>query len=177
MTSVPYGFDLIEGGNGGIDITKGFSDELKWFTMTNSRAKAGNMGDSINVASMLTSDFVTIEPQDSVRIIFANIVADNYNDLISKTVAIRNKYNDVAICEKSQSGIKITPNPVHSNIYISTEELNSNVNIKIYDMSGQLFYNNNFYDRKEIAINVNYLKSGVYIIKMNDKKVTKFVKF
>ena len=177
MEAVPYGFDLIEGGNGGIDITKGFSDELKWVTMTNNRESAGNNGDSINVASMLSTDYFTIKAEDTVNVIFANIIADSYNDLVSKTISVINKYNDVAISDKIlKDDISIYPNPTQNSLYITNKLENSKINVKIYSVSGNIYIDKT-YNSKVVEVNVKNLPSGTYIIYIQTDDTSEILKF
>jgi subtilisin family serine protease len=179
ISAVPYGFDLISGGNGGIDITQGFSNDLKWIAMTNSRPQAGSNGDTINIATLLTSDYFNIDGDDTVEIAFAEIIGDNYNDLISKTIAIKNSYNAVGVFSKYIEQISLYPNPVNNILNIETSTVSGNLKIDIYNESGQLVFTSKFYKKRDISIDVSNLKESIYIIKINDGKniaISKFIK-
>jgi hypothetical protein len=123
MKSVSYGFDIFPGGNGGIDITNGFNNDLKWYTMNNSRLLAGNNGDSIDVASMLTTDFFSLNPNDSIEIAFAHVVSPNYADLITMVMLARAEYQATAIENTVASAYSLYPNPAKSELSLVSTEL------------------------------------------------------
>lgn len=164
ISSTPYGFDLVDGGNGGIDITNGFNNELKWFTMTNSRQQAGNSGDTINIATMLTTDFFIIAPNDSVEIAFAQIIGNNYNDLINKTKAVINTYRGTSIHNKLTTKFNIFPNPANNELTIQNFAHSQNTTISIYDESGRVQFAKNYNNSISIKINIDHLEPGIYIV-------------
>jgi hypothetical protein len=179
--STPYGFDLVAGGNGGIDITDGFSNELKWFTMTNSRPFAGNNGDTIDVANMLTTDFFDINANDTVEIAFAHIIGNNYNDLINKTIATINFYNnqDVDVLSTNRQKITIYPNPTDNQLNIAVFKQFKDINVKIINTLGCIVIDKSDKNTSELKIDVSQLKKGVYLIKytLNGEIFTsKFIK-
>ncbi len=180
MSVIPYGFDLISGGNGGIDITQEFSNDLKWIAMTNSRPQAGNNGDSINIATMLTTDYFNIKKDDTVEIAFAEIIGNNYNDLINKTVALKNRYNSTNIISKTNSQITVFPNPATDFLTITRNNTSEKLNITIYNQTGQLIFTRKYYScDRNILIDISNFKKGIYIIKLSDNNnitVTKFIK-
>lgn len=170
-SSTPYGFDLISGGNGGVDITNGFSNDLKWLTMTNNRPQAGDETQNIDVANMLTTDYFNIPPNDTVKIIFAHIIGDNYNDLINKTIAVREAYYEptdpidtVSINNNINVSIKVFPNPTNNNINIINTDFQSEITIEIYNLIGKLQLIKTFYNTKNILIDVKELKTGIYTL-------------
>jgi len=69
--------------------------------------------------------------------------------------------------------ITIYPNPASSVIYISSENLNEQYKLTIFNLSGQIVYNSEIsqYGNPE-AIDVNFLKSGCYIIQLQNKNRT-----
>lgn len=179
MLSLPYGFDLVAGGNGGIDITSGFSNELKWFTMTNQRRIAGNNGDSVNVAAMLTTDYFSIAPNDSIEIAFAHIVGTNYNDLVKKTTAVRELYQKTSIASHKNKSLSIYPNPANTNLTLSFNKKEEKVALKIYDREGRICYSRSSYNQKSISINIADFAPGIYFISYltnSERKSAKFIK-
>lgn len=180
ISSIPYGFDLIAGGNGGIDITSGFSNELKWFTMTNDRPQAGYGDYNINVANMLTTDYFDILPYDTVEIAFAHIIGDNYNDLITKTIKVKELYTKPSSINNFYVGkIKIFPNPTNSKLNIFSNEYYSEVTVEIHDQMGKLQLVNKYYNTKNILLDIKKLDAGIYILNYKTKykiHTSKFIK-
>ena len=161
--STPYGFDLIDGGNGGVDITQGFSNDLKWITMTNNRPQAGNNGDTINIATMLTTDFFNIAANDSIEIAFAEIIGNNYNDLIIKTNAAISAYRKTTVQNKLANRFNIFPNPANKELTIQYYH-KQKATIYIYDNAGRVQFANDYYNNKPITINIEHLEPGIYIV-------------
>jgi hypothetical protein len=179
MLSFPYGFDLVAGGNGGIDITSGFSNELKWFTMNNQRTNAGNNGDSINVATMLTSDYFSIAPNDSIEIAFAHIVGENYNDLIYKASVVRELYQKTSISTHKDLSLCLYPNPARTNLTVFLGQKEDKVAVKIYDQEGRICYRQISYKQASLSINITDLAPGIYFISClsnTENKSSKFIK-
>ncbi|MBI9068820.1 MAG: S8 family peptidase [Salinivirgaceae bacterium] len=171
-SAIPYGFDYIEGGNGGIDITSSFSNPIKWFTMTNSRPFAGNDGDSIDVVTMLTSPEFIIPENDSVEIPFALVIGDNYDDLLKNSQRVIDYYNHISISDQlNNEGVSIYPNPANTRLFIDfNNEPLSNCSIKIYNHLGQLQKTANASNLKVLEINLADLNQGIYYITVESEK-------
>lgn len=70
----------------------------------------------------------------------------------------------------TETGIKLYPNPVKSNLKIITPNIISE--ISIYNISGQLVKSRQSTKKPEEIINVSDLKSGIYFIKIQTDKRT-----
>ncbi len=167
-TGTPYGFDLISGGNGGMDITLWYSNEQKWFTMNTARAKAGNDGDSINVATMLTAGPFVLNPTDSLKISFALIAANNLYELKQQALALREKYltqieNPVSL----NPDLLIYPNPGNRVIYLenNTNQFNKAI---FYNSAGALIKTVPLLNHTT-TVDVQDLKPGIYLIRFTSK--------
>jgi hypothetical protein len=77
--ATPYIFDRYVGGMGGVDITDGFSDNEKWFAMTNSRLDSFNEGDSLMLPPCIRLT-ILIPVNQTNNVGLALIVADTYYD-------------------------------------------------------------------------------------------------
>lgn len=166
MEAIPYAFDMIAGGNGGIDITQGFSNDLKWFTMNNHRENAGNKGDSIDIASMLTTEQFDLNNDDSIEIAFAHIIGSNLNELKIKASILIEEYNKTISINEHNQSFDIFPNPAKNNIIV---KLNSDKNeqITIYNSMGQTIYKASIATEETILnIDVSNLTKGIYIIEI-----------
>lgn len=89
---------------------------------------------------------------------------------ISTTLGV----NDYKIGSKS---MKIYPNPSSGNsfnIELENSYSNSKINVKVFDLLGKLVLQNDFASKSTIQVNHN-LKSGIYIVKVNDTNNTKLI--
>jgi len=65
----------------------------------------------------------------------------------------------------SNFDLKIYPNPVRSELKLSGINSNSKINILITDLAGQLVYESNEFN---YAINTDFLKNGIYFIRIKN---------
>ena len=79
--------------------------------------------------------------------------------------------SDIVLAENN---IKIYPNPVHDNIFVSGKVENVK-SAQILDFSGKLIYSENLPFKNKKNISVQNLKAGSYLLKLNDK-VYQFIK-
>ncbi|RLD58607.1 MAG: hypothetical protein DRJ01_12350 [Bacteroidetes bacterium] len=181
-----YAIDNIEGGNGGVDITNGFSIEEKWFTMTNERNSAGNNSDTSDVADVLSTGPFTINSEDTVRIAFALIANNNLYNLKNSAVNAQEKYfninnqNSINDIDNNLFDIKIYPNPANENTEFEfNTRSNSPTELKIINSIGKTIFikkiNNSQTGKNIITINTSEMSNGIYFIqlKSKDKTITK----
>ncbi|MDA3894162.1 MAG: S8 family peptidase [Salinivirgaceae bacterium] len=178
MSTIPYGFDLSIFG-GGVDITQGFGNDLKWITMTNRRDSAGNNTSGLDVASMLTTDFFNIDSGDSIEIAFAHIIGNNLNEIALKAETLIENYNKISDVQQRVNSLKVYPNPASNTLYIQCENAEY-AYITIYDQHGKIIKT---YKKESavnnLVINIELLESGIYFINLATNKnstTTKFIK-
>ncbi len=165
----PYGFDLIAGGNGGMDITGFFSNEQKWFTMNTYRDKAGNGGDSINVASMLTSGIYSVNADDSVSIAFALIAAKSKYELQQQAKAIRNLFiTETNVVLDQDSDLKIYPNPAKKLLYIENTS-GTATRFTLYNSSGRVVKTMELHNSMH-QFELDGLSAGLYFVYLKSGK-------
>lgn len=70
--------------------------------------------------------------------------------------------------ENLNKGIRIYPNPVVDRLYIDSGNDNGPNHVKIFDLNGKLVFENEV-DAGQF-LNINYLKSGTYLITINNLK-------
>ena len=143
---------------------------------------------TIYFSTIAVKSFVLTENQKQKLFAIANqcpltggkIVYDA-RGLYESLYGLSNSFNDDALCnligqrsdEKytESNSIKVYPNPTESNVWIDLGKTKSveNLNLSIFDMNGRLLKNNNIsFNNSPISINVNELKSGIYIIQLKD---------
>jgi len=177
-SAVPYAFDKVKGGNGGIDITDGFSDDQKWYAINNSRTEAGNTGDTIDVASMLSCGPYTIESHDTVTIAYALIAAENLYDLKESAIKAKEEYlNELSdIKSRKELDVYIYPNPVFSAIHIRLMNTISAGTLSIYNQMGIPVISRNLSTSSEFEIDVSGFSSGIYYVKVTSGNYTQIKK-
>ncbi len=78
---------------------------------------------------------------------------------------------------KSESKIHISPNPATDYIIVGNEYVLSEQNIEIFDVFGnKILSSGNKYNSSLQKIDVSTLPTGIYFLKIGNKKVRKFVK-
>jgi hypothetical protein len=79
---------------------------------------------------------------------------------------------------ETSSTQKVFPNPAHSSISFSLENINQNTTASVYSIIGELIFKENI-KHNNSSLNIEHLESGIYIlqIKNGDKiTTTKFIK-
>ncbi|NOZ35855.1 MAG: S8 family serine peptidase [Chlorobi bacterium] len=72
--------------------------------------------------------------------------------------------------------ITIFPNPVKNTLYINLADNTENINLKIYNINGQLMYENN-YKNKKITVNTSDFLNGIFLLYLNTEKNSYIKKF
>lgn len=105
------------------------------------------------------------------------------NNGTSKTLIVTNSvtgnqifYNNFLLATKEnlqQKSFKIYPNPVKD--FITIENVERNLNLKIYDTSGKLLYEI-LTDGKTVRVDVTHFEKGQYILMIENFKTELFIK-
>ncbi|MBE9468661.1 MAG: S8 family peptidase [Bacteroidetes bacterium] len=178
-----YAIDNIEGGNGGVDITNGFSTEEKWFTMTNERNTAGNKSDTSDVADVLSTGPFNINSEDTVKIAFALVANNNLYNLKNSAVYAQEKYfniynqNNINDANKNLFEAIVYPNPTNKNTEIKFySSSNKPIELKIINSIGNTIFikkiNYTKTGKNTIKINTSEISNGIYFIKLKTKNRT-----
>ena len=78
--------------------------------------------------------------------------------------------NEIGISENHSSGIAVYPNPVIDKLIVENNyALRGNIEISIYTTNGQLVLKSEKTATKNITVNVSWLPSGEYILKLLDE--------
>jgi hypothetical protein len=125
---------------------------------------------------------VVIDNRSNNEIFIRNIgfVADTV--LVDPEFWLTSRFNtSVKIPDQAAYGIKVFPNPVIDQIYISFSQLtsSSSATIVLYNSSGQRVYSSNvtlLNGSQYIAIPAQHLASGVYTIRINAGSELKYTK-
>ncbi len=161
-----YAFELKEDTEG-INIIDGFTNEERWFALSNERQEAGgSSGD--DVAHLVGSESMVLYPEDTASITFiltagfhlSNIIT-NVNEAeiyLSGTTSITNEF--------TEPDLKIYPQPAHGEVMISGERYIET--IEVYHINGRLEKQVNV-NNTHYLLDVQELERGLYILKANIK--------
>ncbi len=170
----PYAFDVVKGGNGGIDISDGFSDEEKWKAMTTPRYNDGNTDNNINTASMLTAPLQTLKYADSLQYVFVLSVADNYHELMQTIGKLRDEYKDTiefvgCPSDKYIDKVIISPNPTKGIVKLSIPNDFTPQSIMFYSVEGKLLLSKPLSYNTQ-SVDVSELNEGLYVVRVVTKE-------
>ena len=83
-------------------------------------------------------------------------------------------YNPVGISENHAVNYRIYPNPASDHLTISTNDTkNIPVNVKIFNLTGQEVYNDNYLNVSNHNINLSSFKEGMYFVKISSNNINK----
>ncbi len=177
-----YSFDNIPGGEGGIDITNGFSDQEKYQALTSSKEIAG-IGQGNDVCSMLSCGPYSINPNDTLIVSYAIHTSKSLQEIINSSEQAKQLYDSlfgstIFVDELYNSNkLNVYPNPVNSKLYINYSDKNSKFSLNIYSVTGAKVYENKNFINEDKAIDVSFLKSGIYILGVKSNGMKKHIKF
>lgn len=104
-------------------------------------------------------------PMDTVRINEISAINDMYVSqyyfVDSSHIYLQNWVITNIDTQENIAQVSVYPNPVNSNLYIKTDN-NNDVNIEIYNISGQLMLSEFYANSKNININIDALDNGIY---------------
>ncbi len=118
------------------------------------------------------NDIVTVTNQNNITL----NLQDGENKLVIKTDKDCQGVHEQKILIK-EDNFKVYPNPIDSLLNIETNLASENIDISIYNLSGQLVYSSSFNSSSTtpISINISNLPTGMYIAKYNYDGKTKMV--
>jgi serine protease len=163
---VHYAIDNVAG-QGGINMTDGYSTSEKYVTLSTNRSAAGQNNNGNDVIDVVSTGPFNILPGDSVLVAFALIAGDDLTDLNISAANAQTKYDLVTGLESSvisELG-NLYPNPATNIIHIPLES-NQIQSVLITDVLGRTV---KIVDLKAgnnalLELNVDDLNNGMYIV-------------
>jgi serine protease len=160
-----YAIDNIQGGNGGIDITDGFTKQEEYYSLSTTKNNAGSGNSGNDVAVVLSSGPLSLNVNDSLKVAFALMASENLFSLHNIAQQAQNKYdslnhdNGINKTGSNNSFFIVYPNPVvnNDNFYVLINlDRDRFINIDILDYTG-----------KELKkIKNGKLPAGIYSLKV-----------
>jgi len=177
-----YAFDNING----IKIKDGFSNYEKYTALRTNNFQAGSYSNDNDIASLLSSGPYSIDPGDTVKVAFAIIVGDDVMDITQSAVNAQSRYdnngNFVNENYPENKNVIIFPNPSTDKIIIALKDISGdNCSIEIFDNTGRNVKSQVVHITPDvyqtIEFNVNDLKHGIYLIRINSADIAVTKKF
>jgi serine protease len=173
-----YAIDNALNGNGGVNITDGFTDAEKVQVLSTDRAIGGNSSnegnDIIDVNSM--GPF-SLNPGESFYVSFLITVSDSLESLQIESDTLKKLYEQIVLSAKEitsidqKNALSVFPNPATHFISLKvTLAKRQDFNLNIYDLTGKLAY---FSKENTLQKGTNILSlqeinfdSGVYFVEL-----------
>ncbi len=157
-----YAFDLIDDPEG-INITDGFTNEERWFALSNERTEAGE-GTGNDVAHIVATESSTLAPNDTS--ILTMIISAGYHESeiiasAENAEAYISQLNTISSVKTTRS-LSVYPQPAGTYVHLSAQE--NLRQIEIYNLDGKLMLQK-YVNGKNNQINTHFLEPGVYILK------------
>ncbi len=176
-----YAIDNTSGGSGGVNLSDGFSDAEKFTVISTNRLNAGNGSqDGNDVIDAVSIGPFNIKSDSSYNVSFAIVLSDSLNSLFTTSDSIAMLFEDYAIGiqETKKIGkeiLKIYPNPTFDRLNLNiNKSINEKVRLDILDLNGRIvlskeyeFLNNS----TRLQLNLDSLKTGVYLIRINSNSI------
>lgn len=168
-----YALDNINAGNGGVDITNGFTTKEKYQCLSQQRLSAGTGGSGNDVSNTMSAGPITLMPGQSITIAFALLAGDSLQDLMNSSNQAQTIYDGVPTAVKPvghSAGISIYPNPAHDLIYIDTGS-DERFDLKLLGLDGKLLKASSL-SSPHTTFDISDLPEGLYIVKLQSNLQT-----
>jgi len=154
----------IDGFNGSVTLTDGFTDMEKYTMMITNREAAGTEINGNDVTSMMSSGPHNIAIGDTLEVSFAIIAGYTYNDIMSGAEAAQLRYIDPLLSAQSQAAydFMIYPNPAYDKVQIRILNNTDNLTLRIFDNQGRLVQTEKNVEN-DMLVNISNLPDGLYL--------------
>lgn len=175
LTPTPFSHYAIDNvaGQGGVNMTDGYSTSEKYTTLSTPRAAAGQSGNGNDVIDVVSTGPFTLAPGDSVIIAFALIAGDDLNDLNTSAANAQIKYDFVTSVAEEQpfTNLSVYPNPLRDVLSITANENISTVTV--CDMAGRIvMIHEPELSSTSLTLNTSTLEKGVYLLRIEGEGTT-----
>lgn len=162
-----YALDNINAGNGGVDITNGFTTKEKYQCLSQQRLSAGTGGSGNDVSNSMSAGPITLAPGQSITLAFALLAGDSLPDLINSANQAQAAYNGVPTgisAAYNDADLSIYPNPAQDMIYLHTGST-ERFELKLMALDGKLL-KAVWLNGPQASLDLSDLPEGLYIVKL-----------
>lgn len=170
-----YAFDM-NGQNGSIKITDGFTSQEKYTSLKSSRPQAGLGASGNNVADQVSSGPFLLLPGDSVVVAFGMMAADHLTDLQSAAVRAMNRYFNTPGSTDTKPAFSVPaltvfPNPAASSVALRLYlDHPANIDITVHDLIGKTVTDvkkvTGEQGWNDVSLLLNDLPAGTYFVRV-----------
>lgn len=171
---IHYAVDHVAGGNGGADLSGGYTTAQKYQTMSETRETAGP-GTGNDVFNVVSTGPYDLAPNDSVTVTFALVAGESLEDLLE---ASDSSYTQVVGTPPPPAGVtsrmadvldmRMVPNPAnHSTRVVLPGAEFEQVNITVTDLTGNVVWRTNSTATNSIEIPTTELAAGAYLVRVS----------
>ncbi len=161
-----YNFDVVAGGNGGVDLTDGFSGIEKYTSLSTPRLSAGGTTGN-DISQTLSVGPFSIAANDTQVVTFALIGGSDLASLQDNADAAQTKYNGLQVGVKQQTvqaGFELFPNPAKNKCVLVLP--NQTREFTVSDASGKrLIVPVKELSANRFEMNLSTLSNGIYFVK------------
>ena len=172
---VVHAIENTPGGNGGLNLSDGFSIDEKYFSLSSSLPEAGIDGEGTDIITVTSAGPFQLNINEPVRIAFAFHLAKSQSELFNQAVEARNFYNTIGIPLSinsegdKKSEFEVFPNPNSGRFRISSI-YKSNCDFTVLDITGKAITSGKIVNQNtEITLPKN-LNSGIYFLKLQNEQ-------
>lgn len=184
LPSTHYAIDNTTTGNGGINLSSGFSNSLKYQALSSNRDSAGiSTLQGNDILDVNAIGPLNLDVDSSIVVSFAISIGESLADLQEQTDSALHAFKNKIILQiqeptvqSSHEQTKIYPNPTNNTLTIGYHmRSQSPARIKIFNSLGKLVYQEDTGFLKQgyhtFNIRVNSWKTGVYFFEITNDKL------
>jgi hypothetical protein len=180
-----YAFDLMQGGDGGIDLTGGFTPAKIYQALTENKNSAGMNSNGNDVANLVSYGPLYINSGGSIAVDYAILAADNEFSFLQTADEVLSRYDlhlnsELLDYSEQTNNALVFPNPAEDIIYIKfPENYNGIIKLEMLDIFGRNVFSDFSVANKLSAINTQNLSKGMYLIHImygDSEETLRFVK-
>ena len=176
LGELPFNLHIIEnspGGNGGLDLSDGFSPDEKFISLSLPRLVSGD-NEPKDIISVVSSGPHSISPGESIQVGFVLFACSDSSQISEIIAAASDFYNQIVIPlhqnDENLSVLEIFPNPASTKINI--KGLHSKAKFYLSDLRGKEMQLND-YKNTTSSISIEHLSPGYYFLTIiQDKNIS-----
>ncbi len=166
-----YALDNVSGGNGGVDITNGFSKKEKYTCLSTPRLNAGVGGTGNDIANAMSTGPIQLLPGQNIKVAFALLGGDSLADLKNSAVHALTAYNGLptTISQiKHSEDILVYPNPAGNYIHIHQPD-EGPVTIQLLNTEGRIL-KTTIVHQADTVMDLSDVAEGVYMVRLQSRE-------
>ncbi len=179
-----YSLSNVQGGDGFIDISDGYSEEEKYLSLSNDQYDAGGTTGNDVVQVVGYGPFI-LDPSDTLNLTFAYLVGTSYENAIQSAQVNVEVYDSLFVesigihnQNSNKWDLSVYPNPSDNILRIDGRFQTKDIkDVSIIDVLGRSYNPEYSVKNNKININVSTLSTGIYFTKITFRDEVISLKF